>query len=72
MVLLTSTLHLPLYNLLGLLIQNIVKINKHISYHIIYFKIEWLLFNANSGIFQLYYGENKFIFNEVMMRSALY
>ena len=40
MVLLTSTLHLPLYNLLGLIIQNIVKINKHISYHIIYFKIE--------------------------------
>ena len=25
---------------------------------------EWLLFNANSAIFQLYYGENKLIFNE--------
>ena len=33
---------------------------------------EWLLFNANSVIFQLYHGENKFIFNETMMRSALY
>ena len=25
---------------------------------------EGLLFNANSAIFQLYYGENKLIFNE--------
>ena len=33
---------------------------------------EWLLFNANSAIFQLYHGENKLIFNEMMMRSALY
>ena len=33
---------------------------------------EWLLFNANSAIFQLYHGENKFIFNEMMKRSALY
>ena len=32
---------------------------------------EWLLFNSNSAIFQLYYGENKLIFNEMMMRSAL-
>ena len=32
---------------------------------------EWLLSNANSAIFQLYNGENKIIFNE-MMRSALY
>jgi hypothetical protein len=31
---------------------------------------EWLLFNANSVIFQLYYGENKLIINEMMMRSA--
>jgi hypothetical protein len=30
---------------------------------------EWLLFNANSAIFQLYHGENKLIFNE--MRSDL-
>jgi len=33
---------------------------------------EWLLLNANSAIFQLYHGENKLIFNEVMMKSALY
>jgi hypothetical protein len=28
---------------------------------------EWLLFNANSAIFQLYHGENKLIFNEIMI-----
>jgi hypothetical protein len=33
---------------------------------------EWLLFNANSAIFQLYRGENKLIFNEMMMISVLY
>jgi hypothetical protein len=33
---------------------------------------EWLLFNANSAIFQLYYGENKLIINEMMMISALF
>jgi hypothetical protein len=33
---------------------------------------EWLLFNDNSAIFQLYLGENKLIFNEMTMRSALY
>jgi hypothetical protein len=33
---------------------------------------EWLLFNANSAIVKLYHGENKLIFNEMMMRSALY
>jgi hypothetical protein len=33
---------------------------------------EWLLLNANSAIFQLYHGENKLIFNEMMMRSTLY
>jgi hypothetical protein len=27
---------------------------------------------ANSAIFQLYHDENKLIFNEMMMRSALY
>jgi hypothetical protein len=40
------------------------KIKKRVS--------EWLLFNANSAIFQLYHGENKLIFNEMMMRSAMY
>ena len=28
---------------------------------------EWLLFNANSAIAQLYFDENKFIFNEMTM-----
>ena len=35
-------------------------------------KIEWLLLSANSVIFQLYHGENKLIFNDMMMRFALY
>jgi len=30
------------------------------------------LFNTNSVIFQLYHGENKLIFNDMMMRSALF
>ena len=29
-------------------------------------------FSANSTIFQLYHGEKKLIFNEMMMRSTLY
>jgi hypothetical protein len=33
---------------------------------------EWLLFYANSAIFQLYHGENKLILNDMIMRSALY
>ena len=33
---------------------------------------EWLLFSANSAIFQLYHGENELIFNEMMMSSPLY
>ena len=32
---------------------------------------ERLLFNTNSAIFQLYHGENKLIFNEMVMRDAL-
>ena len=36
------------------------------------FFLVFLLLNANSAIFQLYHGENKLIFNEMMMRSALY
>jgi len=31
-----------------------------------------LFFNANSTILQLYHGENKLIFIEMMMRSALH
>ena len=40
--------------------QNIIRVN------------ELLLFNANSAIFQLDHGENKLIFNEMIMRSALF
>jgi hypothetical protein len=39
--------------------------------HLIDWVGEWLLFNANSAIFQLYYGENKLIINEMMISSAL-
>jgi hypothetical protein len=30
---------------------------------------EWLLFNTNSVICQLYHGENKLIFNEMMIKQ---
>ena len=33
---------------------------------------EWLSLNANLAIFHLYYGQNKLIFNEMMMKSALF
>jgi len=33
---------------------------------------EWFLLNTNSAIFQLYHGENKLIFNEMMMMFALF
>jgi hypothetical protein len=32
----------------------------------------WVIADTNSAIFQLYYGENKLILNEMMMRFALY
>jgi hypothetical protein len=31
---------------------------------------DWLLFNAKSGIFHLYHGENMWMFNEMMMSAA--
>ena len=33
---------------------------------------EWLLLNAKSAIFHLYYDQNKLIFNDMMMRSVLF
>ena len=30
------------------------------------------MFNANTAIFQLYHGKNKLIFNEMMIKFALY
>jgi hypothetical protein len=32
---------------------------------------ELLLFNSNSAILQLYYGENKLIFNEMIMMMMM-
>jgi hypothetical protein len=32
----------------------------------------YILFNANTAIFQLYHGESMLIFNEMMMKSAFY
>ena len=33
---------------------------------------DWLLFNTNTAIFQLYHDKNRLIFNVMMMRSTLY
>ena len=33
---------------------------------LIFLVSEWLLFNANSAIFQLYHGEKKLIINKMM------
>jgi hypothetical protein len=47
--------------------------NHGLEYFILVITVsEWLLFNANSAIFQLYHGEDKLIVNEMMMMSALY
>ena len=43
-----------------------------ITVYTFFFVSERLLLNAISAIFQLYHGEKKLIFNEMMMRSALY
>jgi hypothetical protein len=37
-----------------------------------YWVSEWLLFNTNSEIFQLYHDKNKLVVNEMMMRFTLY
>ena len=41
----------------------------HNSFHVLILSrvSEWLLFNANSAIFQLYHGDNKLIVNEMMI-----
>jgi hypothetical protein len=44
----------------------------YLSLHLSEWVSEWLLFNANSAIFQLYHDENKLIFIEMMMRSSLF
>ena len=50
-----------------------IKIILFIQYPLLIDRVsEWLLFNANSAIVQLYYGEKKLIINEIMMRSTLF
>ena len=39
------------------------------SYSVIELVSEWLLFNAYSAIFQLYHGENKLIFNKMIISN---
>jgi hypothetical protein len=41
-------------------------------YQVSYIFSEWLLFNANAAIFQLYHGVKKLIFNEMMMMTSLF
>jgi hypothetical protein len=36
------------------------------------FEDKWFLLKGNSAIFQLYHGENKLIFKEMMIKSALF
>ena len=45
---------------------------KLLQYNDIDWLIDWLLFNVNSEIFQLYHVKNKLIFYEIKMSSALY
>jgi hypothetical protein len=55
-----------------------VKFNKDMTQSNIYHReqiqwvIEWLLFNANWAIFQLYLGRNKLHFDETIMIFALH
>ena len=50
--------------------NSIVQIHPHIKNWST--KSEWLLFNANSAIHQLYHDKNKLIFNEMILRSPVY
>jgi len=63
-----------LYKLLWIICVLQVKIN-YMHYSLmgqIEWVSEWVVLSANSAIFQQYHGENKLIFNELMMRSAFY
>ena len=50
---------------------NVITVIQYLEVHQVRVS-EWLLFNTNSAIFQLYHGENKLIVNEMMMKSALF
>ena len=48
-------------------------ISKLIFFFFLNWVSDWLLFKANSAIFQPYHGKNKLIVNEkMMMKTALY
>ena len=70
MLLLTSFLQLT--RKFSNLPDNCIQDNMQLQINHFLVSDKWLLFNANSAIFQLYHGENKLIFNEMMMRSALF
>ena len=66
-----TTTTAPKYNII-IIIQTINTTDHRISYmyyliYMYYDVSEWLMFSANSAISQLYHGENKFIFNEMMI-----
>ena len=56
-----------------LVLVDILLFNKGVNTKcfVLFERVSDCCFNANSAIFQLYHGENKLIFNE-MVRSALY
>ena len=48
------------------------EVKQYISIIHMYTVIEWLLFNVNSAIFQLYHGENKLIFKEAKKNICVF
>jgi hypothetical protein len=54
----------PKHKIIKFILRNYILLEKWVN--------EWLLFNANSSIFQLYHGENKLIFIEMMTMSAFF
>jgi hypothetical protein len=60
-------------NLSYVTIYNLLMIKPVLCDHLLeHWVSEWLLFNTNSAIFQLYHGENKLFLDEKMMMTALY
>jgi hypothetical protein len=50
--------------------SNYMDIKTHISFFFYIIRVsEWLLFNVNSTIFQLYHGENKFYYMTVIKHA---
>ena len=65
-------IHLQLFSMQVHIVLLPVKKNPHLPNNSHNINSEWLLFNANPGIFPLYHGENKLIFSEIMTMSALF